>query len=393
MLVICETHPVPYHVPVYRCLARDFGVPLHVIYGSDFSVRGYFDKEFRAKVAWDTDLLSGYEHSFLTESTAVRAQDYDHVTARGVASAIQEKKPSAVMALGYYHPLDRMTIRTALLHKTPLLFRGETSDQAVDRPTLRAWWRDLVLRRLYRRCARLLYLGTQAREHYVRLGVPPERLVFSPYCADDRQFEYDEAARDRLRDATRARLGVRENDLVILFSGKLSRRKGVDMLPAAIRSLPPEIASRVVLMFLGEGALHGDLEAGCTRAPGIRAVFTGFQNQSQLSQFYHAADLMVLPSRSAETWGVVVNEALMHGVPCVSSTQVGSWRDLVQPGSTGAVCASDDTGALAEAVTRALALEPGIELRQRCRHVAVRFSVQTASEGIAAAYRDVCGMR
>ena len=49
LLAIIETHPVQYHAPVYRKLA-EMGVELEVVYGSDFSVRGYRD--------WETDILS-----------------------------------------------------------------------------------------------------------------------------------------------------------------------------------------------------------------------------------------------------------------------------------------------------------------------------------------------
>ena len=58
-LVIFETHPVQYHAPVYRKVA-EMGVPLEVVYGSNFSLRGYRDKEFGANFAWDKNLTEGW---------------------------------------------------------------------------------------------------------------------------------------------------------------------------------------------------------------------------------------------------------------------------------------------------------------------------------------------
>jgi hypothetical protein len=64
-LAVIETHPVQYHAPVYRELQKTWGIPVTAIYGSDFSVAGYRDREFGATFAWDSDLLSGYSSIFL----------------------------------------------------------------------------------------------------------------------------------------------------------------------------------------------------------------------------------------------------------------------------------------------------------------------------------------
>ena len=69
-LVVIETHPVQYHAPVYRELQKSCGIPVTAIYGSDFSVAGYRDREFGATFAWDTDLLAGYTSVFLERVAA-----------------------------------------------------------------------------------------------------------------------------------------------------------------------------------------------------------------------------------------------------------------------------------------------------------------------------------
>jgi hypothetical protein len=94
MLLVCETHPVPYHAPVYRALARDQDVTLQVLYGSDFSIRGYYDQEFRSQIAWDVDLMKGYDARFLHTAQEGIGLDYDSVSPRGVAAAIKAARPS-----------------------------------------------------------------------------------------------------------------------------------------------------------------------------------------------------------------------------------------------------------------------------------------------------------
>ena len=390
-LVITETHPVQYHAPVYRALAQLMGEGLVALYGSDFSVAGYRDKEFGASFAWDQDLLSGVESRFVATNAKGGPGSYEDVTGEGLSQALANLNPAALMAVGYAHPFDRSAIDWAVSHKKPLFFRGETSDKAKQRSLLRRWVRDLVLRCLYKRCAALLYVGQNSRAHYERLGVPASKLFFSPYCVDAATFETSADDRARLRQATRQRFGIPQDALVILYSGKLSERKGVDLLADAVRMLPPPVRDRTHLLLVGDGAMRESLEKQCAQAPTVAATFAGFQNQSALSSFSHAADLFTLPSRTMETWGLVVNEALMHGLPCVVSDSVGSQPDLVIPGKTGAVCQSGDASSLATALQEAIKLTSDSGLADRCRAQVAPYSVQAAAAGIRDAWQSVCG--
>jgi glycosyltransferase involved in cell wall biosynthesis len=125
---------------------------------------------------------------------------------------------------------------------------------------------------------------------------------------------------------------------------------------------------------------------------GICCHFAGFQNQTQLSPYYHAADLLVLPSRDSETWGLVVNEALHHGLPCVVSDAVGCAPDLIAAGSTGEVAVAGSINSLAAAIRRATPLTGRSEIREACRRHVTRYSVSDAAEGIARAYQRVLNL-
>ncbi len=76
----------------------------------------------------------------------------------------------------------------------------------------------------------------------------------------------------------------------------------------------------------------------------------GFQNQRRIAATYAAADALVLPSTSGETWGLVVNEAMACGLPVIVSDQVGCAPDLVLEDETGFTYPCGDVAALAERV-------------------------------------------
>ena len=216
-----------------------------------------------------------------------------------------------------------------------------------------------------------------------------DRLVFAPYCVSEAPFQTDEAARTALRPTARRLLNVPDDDFVVLFSGKLSARKGVRDLISAIRALDPALRQRVTFVALGAGDLLPALVAAAAATPSITFTCVGFQNQRELSPYYHAADLLVLPSLRSETWGLVVNEALQHGVPCVVSDRVGCAPDLIVPGVTGFVSESGSIESLAGAISRGLLLAGNRDVRDACRRQVAAYSVERAAEGIAAAYRGV----
>jgi glycosyltransferase involved in cell wall biosynthesis len=391
-LLVAETHPIQYHAPVYRTLQQQFGIDVTAVYGTDVSLRAYRDAEFGADVAWDVDLLGGYTSRFLSTVASGGATDPLTASARGIGQVLDDAQPMAVLIVGYSPAFHRRVWRAAWRRDIPILFRGETTDVRQSGRAAVALARDVALGVAYRSCARVLYIGQRSRRHYERLGVGAERLVFSPYAVDVTPFSPTDADRGRLRGEARREIGWSDDDLVIVFSGKLSERKGVDLLPPAIAGLPDALRRRVRLLCVGDGALRSALEGpGGPQADAVVRVL-GVQPQAALSRWYHASDLLVLPSRHGETWGLVVNEALHHGVPAVVSDRVGCGPDLITP-ATGTVCEAGSVRSLTTAIERGLALAGSESTREACRRLVAGYTIERAAAGVAEALRGISATR
>ena len=390
MLAIVDTHPIQYRAPVYRQLSKELDIPITVIYGSDFSVVGYKDQEFGAKFAWDTDLLSGYSSKFLSSVKTGGAQCFEQVSAQGLAVALREVQPKAVLITGYNHRLYQAAFYQAWKSRVSILLRAETTDHAIQRSKIKSWLRDRTLSLFYQSCSHLLYIGENSQQHFQRLGVSDSKLVFSPYCIDTQPFELEAPAGRLLRNTTRKQLNITDTAKALLFSGKLSYRKGVDLILPAIQQLSPEIQKQLVVLFLGDGELKSQLQQQADSLPHTQVHFLGFQNQRQLSNYYHAADMLILPSRYSETWGLVVNEALHHGLPCIVSQAVGCAPDLVKPGVTGDIFVTDDVSSLAQTIENSLCLCQEPKFSEQCQLQVSHYSVDAAAAGIAKAYNLVC---
>jgi len=392
-LAIVATHPTQYHCPMYRALKSKFGISVTAIYGSDFSVSGYLDSGFGKRIAWDTDLMSGYDSIFLSRVLQKKPGHYNQVRCRGLKEALAQSAPKAVLISGYGHRLYRYSFLESCRTGYPIMFRGETTDRDKERNFMHVWARDVFLKLFYGRCAKLLYIGRNSYKHYKRLGIPDEKLIFSPYCVDSSAIDQCSAAHEKIRRETRKVLNIAEDRIVLAFSGKLIHRKGPDLITAAVEKLPPDIVRRIVLMFIGDGRLKTRLEKTALHGGRVDAVFTGFKNQTEIGACYHASDILVLPSRHSETWGLVVNEALHHGLPCVVSEAVGCAPDLITPGVTGEVFITGSSSSLGAAIRRAVRLAADPKTAKACRDKVNNYTVDKAAAGIAEAYKSIVDTR
>ena len=171
-------------------------------------------------------------------------------------------------------------------------------------------------------------------------------------------------------------------DIDVLFVGRLSREKGVDVLLDAMRSIPG--APRLVIA--GDGPLKAELERHAAQA-GVPAEFTGWVDPDALPALVARAHVQVVPSRS-EPQGVVVIEALATGTPVIGA-RVGGIPEMISEGETGWLVAPNDPAALAAAISEALTdRERVAAMRERARRSAERFSVRRLPEALEAAYLD-----
>jgi glycosyltransferase involved in cell wall biosynthesis len=140
---------------------------------------------------------------------------------------------------------------------------------------------------------------------------------------------------------------------------------------------------------VGSGPLEGQVRAEAARL-GVNLQMTGFMNQSELGEMYALADCLVLPSAYPETWGLVVNEALAAGLPCVVSSAAGCAPDLIRDDETGYVFPLDDGPALIAALSRVRDRRAaGHDWRAACQAHVARYSFPEMTKGLVRAARSV----
>ena len=348
LAIVCS-HPVQYYAPWFRHLARYLAAESRVFYlwqpAADRP-----DPEFGRAIAWDTDLLSGYAHEFVPNaSRAPGTERFGGLHNPTLPDRLRAWGPDAVLVFGYGW---RAHLTLALTWRDcPLILRGDSHDLGRDSARHpRHLARTLALRALFTRFSAFAAVDHANRDHYLRHGVAPSRIRHVPHCVDNAAFHRD-APLERAAAEWRAALGIPTHHRVIGFVGKLVPKKRPDLLLESFAALD---APDTTLLVVGDGPLASPLRARAQTVP--RVVFAPFQNQSAMPRALAALDLLVLPSQGpGETWGLVVNEAMALGVPCIVSDHVGCRADLIEEGATGWSFPAGDAPALTRALHRALA--------------------------------------
>jgi len=175
-------------------------------------------------------------------------------------------------------------------------------------------------------------------------------------------------SRDAAKKADKRReLGLDEKDQVLLFFGYVRKYKGLDLL---IRALPAIAAQlpRVRLLIVGEFYDKPDYYLQLIDSLGMKSRVTlidRYVANEEVAGFYRAADVVVLPYRSATQSGIL-NMAYGHGKPAVV-TRVGGLAEFVIHGETGLIVDPDSPGALARGVIEFFRLRGRIDFSAQIR--------------------------
>lgn len=331
-LLVFDTHPVQYRVPVWQVMEEMSPGSVHVVYASDCSVKGYADKEFGCLVAWDVPMLEGYDFTILHSEKGVPFLTWGSLTGKGVRDIIQEKKPDAVLLTGLNYQFYVTAVIEARKMRIPVWLRCETQDLAYTRSAFKSAGRSLVYRLAYRTLDRIFYIGELNRKHYIDHNVGEARLKPARYGTPDKFADISWEEKASLRLKIRKNAGIDHSAFVIGFSGKFITKKNPGILFSMLEHLPEELRQKTHLYFMGSGELREELDRMADEAElkyGVKTFFSGFVNQSQSSFHYLAMDIMVLPSRRmGETWGLVANESMQSGCSVIVSDAVGCGADF-----------------------------------------------------------------
>ena len=298
---------------------------------------------------------------------------HSHYWMSGLAAEALSDAWGGTPIVHMFHTLGEMKNRVA---------RSESERAGVDR--LKG--ERQVLRRADRIIAATIAEITQLRFLY---RAESRKLVIVPPGVDTSHF-YPIPA-----DEAKQYLGLKPENRMVLFVGRIEPLKGLDTLIQAMSCLDlQEIHRPVHLAIIGgePDVIPEDMTEEMTRLQklcddlcmGGMVVFLGKRGQDTLPYYYSAAEVVVMPSLY-ESFGMVALEAMACGTPVIAS-EVGGLGYLVQNDVTGYTIPDSDPAELCEKLASLLG---DANLRESMGQRAAEYALDYAWEKIAARIVEV----
>ncbi|MEE4205426.1 MAG: glycosyltransferase family 1 protein [Erythrobacter sp.] len=241
-------------------------------------------------------------------------------------------------------PAGHAALRWAQEHDVPVLASVHTRFETYPRYYNMAFLEPLVvrlLRRFYNRCDALVAPSQSMIDELLAMEMHDDISLWSRgvdraiFASTKRNLEW------------RRSLGLADDEVAIVFLGRLVMEKGLDIFAETIVQLRKRQVPHRVLV-IGDGPARGWFEEAL---PG--GIFAGFKTGAALGEALASGDVFFNPSVT-ETFGNVTLEAMASGLPVVAAGATGA-SSLVVDGETGRLVPLAREGGDASAYAEALA--------------------------------------
>lgn len=259
-------------------------------------------------------------------------QDYD-VIVGGSWDTVSE-----IMETICYFTIAKLRRKPFILYRGEWEYRHKSTKIKMVNP---------IIKQIVNNVEGIVTYGTKSKEFFVEWGVDPNK-VFRAFNASMIKKTITKKEVENLK------MGLNVgNKKVVLYVGRLERRKNADILIKAFYRLK-QAQKDICLVIIGEGECRNEFQNLCNELNIEKNVlFLGRINNEDLPEYYSLCNLFVLPA-SDEPWGLVLNEAMQFGKPVIATDGVGAAYDLIKDGVNGFMVPEKDSDALYGAMKKVL---------------------------------------
>lgn len=321
----------PYRVDLWNELAKTY----------EFTIITLSDKESHRQ--WNIDLnslkariISLHSKQLLVEFGKIYwALNF---TFFKIIKVLKKLKPDCVIVGGHDEPAYWIVMIWSRIAKIPLIVWTEShilSSQTMGSPV------DFVKRLFFKNCDAFIAGSHLSRSYLEFYKIKPNKIIIAPNCIYLSRIDKKE-----IRKQNKFPL--------FLYVGRLSKQKGTDILLKAFYQLR-DLDWKLILV--GGGKLYKEIELYILKNNlSNKVVVMNFLQSEELKKFYEISDVFIFPTKF-DTWGIVINEALLAGLYVIGSRFSAAVNELVIPGMNGSIIEPNLTN-LIEEIRGSLKLYP-----------------------------------
>ena len=232
----------------------------------------------------------------------------------------------------------------------------------------------------------ILPVSTLLEEELLRFhDIPESKIhVIQPGISTERFSALDP---ERSRQKIRKRHGFSTDDLVLLFVGMNFEVKRLDLVLKAVADLSVrrDENQNLKLLVVGKGKKKHYMKLARDLRIVNQVVFAGVTQK--VEEYYMASDILAMPSQN-DSFGMVVLEAMMAGLPTIITETVGA-RDLIESGTHGFVLPADPSVSdVSEKLSFLLKKENRLRMGENAREVARHQTWESRVDQVAELYEQ-----
>lgn len=280
--------------------------------------------------AWDFDPAGPYALTNLIGASHPDKDPSCHLLVDQINTLLDRFKPQVIVSVGWADRAYQVLLLLAHQRRIPVVLVSDSRERDEPRTCRKEW----LKRQLLRGYSAALVAGEESRAYLAILGFCLDK-IFLPWDVVDNAFFADAASQctpQMPHFLCVSRLVAKKNHIGLLQAYSAYQRQGGCWGLQLVGSGPEELAIRHSINELPNPE---------------RVELKPFCQLDTLGVLYGQANAFILASHT-DQWGLVVNEAMASGLPCLVSNACGCTRDLIQHGVTGWCFDPMNPGALTE---------------------------------------------
>jgi glycosyltransferase involved in cell wall biosynthesis len=351
---------------MFNQLGQEYGNQLKVIFAKEKDHYRQWKLEEKDKTKFDFSVLNGH---------SIKLKNWEIHLELALLPQLIPKNPELVISGGFSFQTVFSWLYSKAFNKKFIIWSAETIHTAKYYSKLRH-----VLRKfLVRQADGFIVSGSLAKEYLLSLGAKEGKIFLAYYSIAPELLGLDHNKEKEKRKS-------KEKRKKILYVGRLDRLKGVDLLIRAYKQVKEKYPN-IELCLVGDGPDKDELKELAEGTDDI--FFEGYKQYDQLLPYYLNSDLFVLPTLK-DVWGLVVNEAMMCGLPVICSKYAGCCQDLIKEEENGLVVDPQNLKELSDSISDLISQNGKLsDYGERSLQIIKDFTTERTTQGFVEAIEFV----